>query len=55
VLSVIGLVRVAGQKPVLDALYNDSLEVGCVNKVLLKLRDELVAPSWTWVAEVQVS
>jgi hypothetical protein len=54
-ICVIGLVRVASQKPVLDALHNDSSEVGCVNKVILKLRDELVAPSWTRVAEVQVS
>jgi hypothetical protein len=43
-----GFVLVAGQKSVLDALHNDALEVACsgsVDKVLLELSDELVAPS----------
>ena len=54
---MIGFVRVAGQKPVLDVLYNDASEVGCngcIGKVLLKLSDELAAPSCTGLAEVQV-
>ena len=47
-ICVIGFVRVAGQKPVPDALDNDASEIGCsgcVFKVLLKFDDELVAPS----------
>jgi hypothetical protein len=42
-LDYVGFVRVAGQKPVLDALYNDTTEVGCsgcVDKVFLLLSDE---------------
>jgi hypothetical protein len=57
-ICLVGFVRVAGQKPVLDAPFNDALEVGCsgcVDKALLILSDKLVvAPSCTGVAEVQV-
>jgi hypothetical protein len=56
-ICVIGFVRVAGKKPVLDALYNDAAEVGCsecVDKARLELSDELVAPSCTGQAKVQV-
>jgi hypothetical protein len=56
-ICAIRVVRVAGQKTVLDALYNDEVEVGCsgaVFKVLLELSDKLVVPSCTGLAEVQV-
>jgi DNA-directed RNA polymerase subunit RPC12/RpoP len=55
---IIGVVLVACQKPVLDALHkNDAAAVGCsgcVHKLLLKLRDELVEPRCTGLAEVKV-
>jgi hypothetical protein len=42
-ICIIGFVRVAGQKPILDVLYNDAAEVGCsgssLSRVLLKLSD----------------
>jgi hypothetical protein len=58
-ICIIGLVRVADLKPVLDVLDNDAAELGlrcsgCVNKVLLELSDELVAPSCMELAVVQV-
>jgi hypothetical protein len=46
-ICVIGFVLVAGQKSGLDAQHNDAAEVGCIGfieKGLLELSDELVAP-----------
>jgi hypothetical protein len=53
----IGFIRVAGPKPVLDALYNDVAEVGCsgnVDNLILELSDEVAATSCTGLVEVQV-
>jgi hypothetical protein len=50
---VIGFVRVAGKKLVLDTLYNDAVGVvcsGCDDEVLLELSDKLVAPRCTGLA-----
>jgi hypothetical protein len=55
-ICVIGFLLVAGQKPVMDALYTDATEVGCsrcVDKVLVDLINELVAPSCTGLAKVR--
>jgi hypothetical protein len=54
----IGIIRVVGQEPLLDAFYNGASKVGCsgcVFEVLRKLSVESVAPSCPRVAEVQVS
>jgi hypothetical protein len=53
----IGFLRVVGQEPFLDALYDDASKIGCsgyVFEVFRKLIDELVASICSRVAEVQV-
>jgi hypothetical protein len=48
-ICAIRLARFACQEPVLDAMYNDTAEVGCNEygeKLLLELSDELVAPRY---------
>jgi hypothetical protein len=54
--SVIGVVRVAGQKLILDTLYDGVVIVGCsgsVDKVLLEVTGKLVALCCTGLAEVR--
>jgi hypothetical protein len=49
-ICAIRLVPFAGQKSILDAMYNDTAEVGCngyIDKLVLELSDELVAPRCT--------
>jgi hypothetical protein len=53
----IWFIRVVGQEPFLDALYNGASKVGCsgcVFEVFRKLSQELVPPVCPRVAEVQM-
>jgi hypothetical protein len=57
VVGFIWFICVVGQEPFLNALYNGASKVGCsgfIFEVLRKLSDELVTPSCSRVAEVQV-
>jgi hypothetical protein len=56
-ICAIGVVRVAGQKLILDTLYDGAVKVGCsgsVDKVFLELSGKLVARCCTGLAEVKV-
>jgi hypothetical protein len=55
-ICAIGFVLVAGQKPVMNAPYNDAAVDGCSEcliEVLRQMGDEMVAPSCTGLAEIQ--
>jgi hypothetical protein len=57
-ICAIRLVRFAGEKPLLDAMYNDTSEVGCngsVEKLLPELSNGVVASRCAELGEVMYS